>query len=121
MAFPIDVYPADEVKLIEKAYASEHNSDCYDLMLKAGKSVYEAIAEYAPSAKDVWIFCGKGNNGGDGYVLAKGELEFGLQARRLNFGKESGVVGINGNVSNVNLDLSKTHSISGYLGYNFFF
>ena len=81
MAFPIDVYPADEVKLIEKAYASEHNSDCYDLMLKAGKSVYEAIAEYAPSAKDVWIFCGKGNNGGDGYVLAKMLLESGVSHR----------------------------------------
>ena len=54
-------------------------------------------------------------------TFSSGELEFGMQARRLNFGEESGAVSINGNPSRVNLDLSKTSAIGFYMGYNILF
>ena len=54
-------------------------------------------------------------------TFASGELEFGVQARRLDFGEESGAVAINGNPSSVNLDLSKTSAIGVYMGYNILF
>ena len=54
-------------------------------------------------------------------TFASGELEFGVQARRLDFGEESGAVAINGNLSSVNLDLSKTSAIGVYMGYNILF
>ena len=54
-------------------------------------------------------------------TFASWELEFGVRARRLDFGEESGAVAINGNLSSVNLDLSKTSAIGVYMGYNILF
>lgn len=43
------------------------------LMERAGKGVVEALEQAfgSPSGKKVTIFCGKGNNGGDGFVIAR--------------------------------------------------
>ena len=40
------------------------------LMYNAGKSVVDFILQKYPQAKSVGILCGKGNNGGDGFVIA---------------------------------------------------
>ena len=40
------------------------------LMYNAGKSVVDFIHAKYPDAKTVGILCGKGNNGGDGFVIA---------------------------------------------------
>ena len=55
------------------------------------------------------------------YALGNGELEFGIQARRLNFGEETSSVNINDTESETKLDLSQTSSIDVYVGYNFLF
>jgi len=47
------------------------------LMENAGRSVYEAIASEYPSLahERIAVFCGKGNNGGDGFVIARYLME----------------------------------------------
>ncbi|WP_299549198.1 hypothetical protein [uncultured Helicobacter sp.] len=62
-----------------------------------------------------------GVKGGFIRTFHSGELEFGLQARRLDFGEESGSLTLNNNPSSANLDLSETSSLGFYLGYNFLF
>ncbi|TLD80339.1 hypothetical protein LS70_009160 [Helicobacter sp. MIT 11-5569] len=62
-----------------------------------------------------------GVKGGLIRTFNNGELEFGVQARRLDFGEENGNLDLNGNPSSVNLDLSKTSAIGVYLGYNILF
>ena len=43
-----------------------------DLMENAGRQVYTVVHEnYDLSGKHIIIFCGQGNNGGDGFVAAK--------------------------------------------------
>ncbi|WDL74570.1 hypothetical protein IP360_06985 [Helicobacter winghamensis] len=62
-----------------------------------------------------------GVKGGLIRTFNSGELEFGVQARRLDFGEESGSLTLNNNPSSANLDLSKTSNLGVYLGYNLLF
>ena len=78
---PTLVFTADEVKQIERDYARVHNGHCFDLMQKAGAAVFETILKECNPLREVWIFCGKGNNGGDGYIVAKLLLEHAIPHR----------------------------------------
>ena len=81
---PEEVFTSDEVKQIERDYAKVHNGHCFDLMQKAGIGVFESILKVSKEIRpveEVWIFCGKGNNGGDGYIVAKLLLDHGISHR----------------------------------------
>lgn len=41
------------------------------LMQRAGKAAFDVMQQMFPHAKRIAVFCGGGNNGGDGYVLAE--------------------------------------------------
>ncbi len=43
----------------------------YRLMSRAGKSACELLQQLWPSCRSVRVFCGAGNNAGDGYILAR--------------------------------------------------
>ena len=42
-----------------------------DLMRRAGAAVAAVVLERYPAASQVHVLCGPGNNGGDGYIVAK--------------------------------------------------
>ncbi len=67
----IIVTPA-QMKLLENASQSEGIS-LYTLMLNAGNSLADIICEIAKRKQlsDILFICGKGNNGGDGFVCAQ--------------------------------------------------
>jgi len=48
-----------------------YNMDTIQLMENAGRSVAEEIEKRYPPRKRIAIFCGLGNNGGDGFVAAR--------------------------------------------------
>ena len=78
---PYEVFTSDEVKIIEAEHAKVSNGHCFDLMQKAGRAVFDYIVRVCGDAKEVWIFCGKGNNGGDGYIVANLLLDNGIKHR----------------------------------------
>jgi len=43
----------------------------YALMQRAGAAAFDYLLSQWPDVKSICIFCGTGNNGGDGYVIAK--------------------------------------------------
>jgi hydroxyethylthiazole kinase-like uncharacterized protein yjeF len=53
------------------------------LMENAGLSVAEFALSAYPSAKSFGVICGKGNNGGDGFVIARKLYEAGKEVRLL--------------------------------------
>lgn len=62
---------SEQIRLMEQQLVSSHKITLYQLMQQAGEAVFHVIKTCWPAVRHLWIFCGKGNNGGDGYVVAK--------------------------------------------------
>ncbi len=58
------------IKQLDKLACEKYNFSISELMENAGKSIFEEIKK-DNLGNDYSIFCGKGNNGGDGIVLSK--------------------------------------------------
>ncbi len=52
-------------------------------MLRAGRAVFEVIVDRWPQARTITVYCGKGNNAGDGYVVAGLAREVGMDVQLL--------------------------------------
>ena len=70
MALPIALYSAAQVRALD-AHAIEAGTPGYTLMKRAGEAALRYLRTRWPMAHRVVIVCGGGNNGGDGYVLAR--------------------------------------------------
>src|SRR5690606_19702701 len=55
----------------------------YELMLRAGEAAFRVVRETYPHATHWLILCGHGNNGGDGYVVARLATAAGLNVTLL--------------------------------------
>jgi len=71
-SFDQPLYTAQETRDIDKlAITSLYKGDGYALMCKAGRSLFKHARDQFPLKKRWFIFCGGGNNGGDGFVAAR--------------------------------------------------
>lgn len=62
-------------------WATQQGLSVEELMENAGRAVFETVKEkYDLADKQIVLFCGQGNNGGDGFVAAR---YFGEEARTL--------------------------------------
>ena len=76
------LYTADEMRALDR-WAIEHEGvPSLELMERAGGEVARVITELAPDGP-VRVVCGRGNNGGDGLVVARLLREQGLEAEAL--------------------------------------
>ncbi len=66
----------------------EHGIPGFELMLRAGRAAFDELVNRWPQARSLTVFCGKGNNAGDGYVVAglARELGFDVQLLQLDEG-----------------------------------
>jgi NAD(P)H-hydrate epimerase len=65
------VYSAKQVLENEAKVAQSQNIALYELMQSAGAAAFEQLIQHWPKAKQILLLCGRGNNGGDGFVVAK--------------------------------------------------
>ncbi|HNP36772.1 MAG TPA: NAD(P)H-hydrate epimerase, partial [Woeseiaceae bacterium] len=68
---PIEIYSVESVRAIDRAAIDGAGIKGYTLMTRAGTAALQEIQAVYPDARHWAILCGGGNNGGDGYVLAR--------------------------------------------------
>jgi len=70
MALPTALYSAAQVRQLD-ALAIARGTAGYTLMKRAGEAALRHLRARWPTSHRIAILCGGGNNGGDGYVLAR--------------------------------------------------
>lgn len=75
----IEIVTASEMKEIERR-ANESGLSYYQMMENAGTAAFATIRDEFPCIKSLFVFCGKGNNGGDGFVVARLAVNEGIKA-----------------------------------------
>ena len=62
---------AAQIRALDKATIEKEPITSYDLMERASKTFCDWFADNFSEDLPVWIFCGTGNNGGDGLAIAR--------------------------------------------------
>ncbi|QTO54632.1 bifunctional ADP-dependent NAD(P)H-hydrate dehydratase/NAD(P)H-hydrate epimerase [Duffyella gerundensis] len=82
-SLPHSVWPAQAIRQLEMQGAAAIGITLYELMLRAGEAAFTQIRQCWPQAQHWLILCGHGNNGGDGYVVARLAQAAGMQVTLL--------------------------------------
>lgn len=77
---PIKLYRAAQVRELDRIAIQERGIPGFELMSRAGYAVFQCLRSKWPYARSVAVFCGSGNNAGDGYVIARLALDAGFSA-----------------------------------------
>src|ERR1700680_93183 len=77
------IVSAAEMREIDRATSERFGVPSITLMENAGSAVARFVLSDYPQAERVAIVCGKGNNGGDGFVVASKLVEAGRAVRVL--------------------------------------
>lgn len=68
---PIPLHRAQDAKAIDHYAIETLAVAAYTLMRRAGDAAWVRLKAHWPAAHRIGVLCGPGNNGGDGYVLAR--------------------------------------------------
>jgi NAD(P)H-hydrate epimerase len=80
----IPLYTAAQVRELDRTAIKVRGIPGYRLMCRAGQALADCIARSWPAAGKVCVLCGPGNNGGDGYVVARLLRASGMDVRLLS-------------------------------------
>ena len=72
---PHDLYTAKQTRELDLLVTEQHNVSTAKLMSRAGSAALASIKNHWPQAERLLIVCGTGNNGGDGFELARQAIE----------------------------------------------
>lgn len=67
---PAALYTAAQTRELDRTAIEEQGIPGFELMSRAGQVAFNVLKEKWPGANHIIVFCGAGNNGGDGYIVA---------------------------------------------------
>ncbi len=75
----VKILSAEQIRALDK-YTIEHEPIAsIDLMERAAGEIFQSIIQLAKGTRVYYVFCGMGNNGGDGLAVARMLVETGCQ------------------------------------------
>ncbi len=83
MHSPFPLFDPPALRALEVRGTAHCVGDAFALMARAGQAGWRCVLKHWPQAIRIVIVCGPGNNGGDGYVLARHAHAVGRQVRVL--------------------------------------
>lgn len=86
---PHALYRREQVGRFDAMAIGQYGIPGIELMNRAGAAAFARLRADWPEVTDVTVLCGIGNNGGDGYVVARLALEAGLRSKVLQVGDGS--------------------------------
>ncbi len=72
---PTTLYTAEQVRALDACVIEQHGVPGIQLMLKASRALLSTLEIQWPDCRELQVFCGKGNNAGDAYLLAALAIE----------------------------------------------
>ncbi len=82
----IHLHTAAQSRAADARAIAELGVSGFELMMRAGRFALDCLLDTWPSAASISIFAGKGNNAGDGYVIAALASELGLKVEIIQVG-----------------------------------
>ncbi len=86
------LHTAESVRALESMLLRRRGIDTQVLMEEAGRAVFHRARANWPEARRWCVICGSGNNGGDGYVIARLARAAGFDVRVVRTGASEGPV-----------------------------
>jgi hydroxyethylthiazole kinase-like uncharacterized protein yjeF len=77
------IVSASEMRAIDRATSERFRVPSLTLMENAGTAVADYVLFHYPAAERIVVICGKGNNGGDGFVAARRLYEQGKKVQTI--------------------------------------
>ncbi len=80
------VYTAAQSRAADARAIAALGVSGFELMQRAGRFAFACLLQNWPDARSITVFCGKGNNAGDGYIVAGLAKTFGLETTLVQIG-----------------------------------
>ncbi len=90
---PTSLYRAEQVRELDRVAIEEQGIPGFTLMRRAAKAVFNLLLAQYPEPEKLTIFCGVGNNGGDGYAMASLARQRGIEVALIQCGDEGKISG----------------------------
>jgi NAD(P)H-hydrate epimerase len=86
---PINLYVAQQTRKLDELVVNEYGISANILIERAGDAAFDVLRRQWPDAKRIAVCCGIGNNGADGFVIARLAHEQGMQVDVYQVGDKS--------------------------------
>ncbi len=81
LSLPLPLYRAAQVRELDRLAIEEQGIPGITLMERAGQAAFARLQTRWPRARSLGVLCGVGNNGGDGFIVARLAVEAGYTVR----------------------------------------